>query len=141
MFSFEKEEKKNEPTESPIDINYEKVKDWLIDRNFLSAKWLENIKKIRILQKQALEDMPDNEDIKKILNNELDYFKCKSILEILKKTEIETTSFLGFGGNKRLKTWTYIIKLYETENTYLAEVSSNIVQNVNFEMFHFYLIL
>eukprot|EP01080_Neovahlkampfia_damariscottae_P009285 gene9285-1373_t len=139
MFSFEEtpskpEEPKQE--EFPIDIHYEKSKEWLINRKLLCKEWHENLKKIKQLKKQALLDMPDNEEINKIISQDpdIDYNNTKRILEILDQTEPKTTSFLGFGGNKRIKTWTYILKLYDYDNVYLAEIISNLVNKVNFEI-------
>lgn len=132
-----KEKKQVQPEKEVIDISYDKIKEWMIGRRLLSSNWFENLKTIRGLKKQALEDLPDNKEIQEITQNreqELDYFDCKKILEILDKVEVKTTSFLGFGGNKRLKMWNYIIKLYEQENIYFAELSSKILQNVDYEM-------
>lgn len=148
MFTFDVEEgtKQNvqEVKEKPqeqapkevIDISFDKIKEWMINRRLLSSNWFENLKTIRSLKKQALEDLPDHKDIQEITQKkeELDYFDCKKILEILDKIEVKTTSFLGFGGNKRLKMWNYIIKLYEQENVYFAELSTKIFQNVTYEM-------
>jgi hypothetical protein len=119
-----------------IDIHYEKIKDWLINRNYLTSNWHETLKTIRSLRKQACDELPDNKDIKLIIDSgELDYFKCQNILDILKTIEVESTSFLGFGGNKRLKMWNYIMKLYNTDNVYMAEISSSLVNITNFEMY------
>jgi hypothetical protein len=137
MFNFE-EPKTNtneqKVEESPIDIHYEKSKEWLINRKFLSKDCHESLKKIKQLKKQALSDMPENEELSKLISSEMDYRTTKRVLEILDKIEPKSTSFLGFGGNKRIKTWSYIVKLYETDNVYLSEIISSLVHNVNFEM-------
>jgi hypothetical protein len=133
----DKEDKKEE--EFPIDINYEKVRDWLLNRNFISKDWFSNLKKVQEeLIKKALINLPkNNEEINKMnLTLELmDYFTSKIVLSALEKTEEKGTSFLGFGGNPILKEWGYIIQQYENKNLYIAESASFLTKQVNFEMY------
>lgn len=56
------------------------------------------------------------------------------IVEILKETEADTKNVFGRYGSQRMKDWQEILRLYEKDNVYLAEVSQVLIRNVNYEI-------
>ena len=56
------------------------------------------------------------------------------IVQILKETEADTKNLFGRYGSQRMKDWQEILRLYEKENVYLAEVAQMLMRNVNYEV-------
>lgn len=56
------------------------------------------------------------------------------IVEILKETEADTKNVFGRYGSQRMKDWQEILRLYEKDNIYLAEVAQILIRNVNYEI-------
>ncbi|KFP29196.1 CDK5 regulatory subunit-associated protein 3, partial [Colius striatus] len=70
----------------------------------------------------AIQDMPENEEIKQLLDGAyLHYFHCLRIVEILKGTEASTKNLFGRYSSQRMKDWQEIVALYEKDNTYLGK--------------------
>ena len=83
---------------------------------------------------EALGDMPEHEGIKQLLTgSNINYFHCLKIVDILKDTEKDSKNFFGSYGSQRMKDWQQIVKMYESDNIYLAEAASVISQNVSYE--------
>lgn len=66
--------------------------------------------------------------------SDINYFHCLKIIEILKETEADTKNVFGRYGSQRMKDWLEIIRLYEKDNVYLAEVAQMLIRNVNYEI-------
>ncbi|CAK5075779.1 unnamed protein product [Meloidogyne enterolobii] len=81
--------------------------DWLISRRHCSKNWQSNFDEIRQKISNAIKDMPENEQIIKILNGGqfINYFHCKEILKILYETEKDTKNIFGFYSSQRIKDW------------------------------------
>ena len=78
--------------------------------------------------------MPEHEGIKQLLTgSNINYFHCLKIVDILKDTEKDSKNFFGSYGSQRMKDWQQIVKMYESDNIYLAEAASVISQNVSYE--------
>ncbi|NXA42199.1 CK5P3 protein, partial [Eudromia elegans] len=108
--------------------------DWLVDRRHCSLRWQGRVRLIRDKIEAALRDMPENEEIKRLLEGSyIHYFHCLRIVEILKGTEASTKNLFGRYSSQRMKDWQEIVSLYEKENTYLAELSSLLVRSVSYE--------
>lgn len=119
----------------PIDIHCNKLLDWLISRRHVNRDWQTDVLKIRGKINNAIQDMPVHEGIAKLLSGSyINYFHCKKIIEILKETEANSRNFFGSYGSQRMKDWQEIVKLYEKDNVYLAEVAQMLMRNVNFEV-------
>jgi hypothetical protein len=89
-FIIQDEVQQQQEDNLPIDINYEKVSDWLIDRNYMPDDFFEQLKQIRILMKTALQETREqrNENLKKAEN--VDNEKLISeFFEDLKKEAVE----------------------------------------------------
>uniref|UniRef100_A0A3B3BB79 CDK5 regulatory subunit associated protein 3 n=1 Tax=Oryzias melastigma TaxID=30732 RepID=A0A3B3BB79_ORYME len=118
----------------PIDIQTNKLLDWLLDRRHCSVKWQNAVKTIREKINAAMQDMPENEEIKQLLSGSyIHYFHCLRIVEILKGTEASSKNIFGRYSSQRMKDWQEIVSLYEADNVYLAEVASLLIRNVSYE--------
>lgn len=118
----------------PIDIQTSKLLDWLLDRRHCNLKWQTAIKAIREKINAAIQDMPENEEIKQLLSGSyIHYFHCRRIVEILKGTEASSKNIFGRYSSQRMKDWQEIVSLYEADNIYLAEVASLLSRNVSYE--------
>uniref|UniRef100_A0A3B3BBI5 CDK5 regulatory subunit associated protein 3 n=1 Tax=Oryzias melastigma TaxID=30732 RepID=A0A3B3BBI5_ORYME len=110
------------------------VADWLLDRRHCSVKWQNAVKTIREKINAAMQDMPENEEIKQLLSGSyIHYFHCLRIVEILKGTEASSKNIFGRYSSQRMKDWQEIVSLYEADNVYLAEVASLLIRNVSYE--------
>ncbi|XP_036406392.1 CDK5 regulatory subunit-associated protein 3 [Megalops cyprinoides] len=118
----------------PIDIQTSKLLDWLVDRRHCSLKWQTAVTAIREKINTAIQDMPENEEIKQLLSGSfIHYFHCLRIVEILKGTEASSKNIFGRYSSQRMKDWQEIVSLYEKDNAYLAEVASILVRSVSYE--------
>ncbi|VDM75648.1 unnamed protein product [Strongylus vulgaris] len=96
----------------PIDIHSGKLLDWLISRRHCQKDWQKNVLVIREKIKHAILDMPESDEVVKLLQGSCDlpfadinYFHCQRIIEILRETEKDTKNFLGFYSSQRMKDW------------------------------------
>ncbi|XP_042331797.1 CDK5 regulatory subunit-associated protein 3 [Sceloporus undulatus] len=119
----------------PIDIQTSKLLDWLVDRRHCSLKWQGQVRTVREKIAVAIQDMPENEEIKQLLaGSYIHYFHCLRIVEILRGTEASTKNIFGRYSSQRMKDWQEIVSVYEKDNTYLVELASLLVRNVNYEI-------
>ncbi|KAM6964472.1 CDK5 regulatory subunit-associated protein 3 [Tautogolabrus adspersus] len=118
----------------PIDIQTSKLLDWLVDRRHCNLKWQSEVQVIREKINAAIQDMPENEEIKKLLSGSyIHYFHCLRIVEILRGTEASSKNIFGRYSSQRMKDWQEIVSLYEVDNIYLAETASLLSRNVSYE--------
>ncbi|XP_035259670.1 CDK5 regulatory subunit-associated protein 3 [Anguilla anguilla] len=118
----------------PIDIQTSKLLDWLVDRRHCNIKWQSAVMAIREKINAAIQDMPENEEIKQLLSGSyIHYFHCQRIVEILKGTEASSKNIFGRYSSQRMKDWQEIVSLYEKDNNYLVEVASLLVRSVSYE--------
>ncbi|XP_020773930.1 CDK5 regulatory subunit-associated protein 3 isoform X2 [Boleophthalmus pectinirostris] len=118
----------------PIDIQTSKLLDWLVDRRHCNLKWQSAIKEIREKINAAIQDMPENEEIKALLSGSyIHYFHCIRIVEVLRKTEASSKNIFGRYSSQRMKDWQEIVTLYEADSVYLAELASLLSRNVSYE--------
>uniref|UniRef100_A0A673LIJ1 CDK5 regulatory subunit associated protein 3 n=1 Tax=Sinocyclocheilus rhinocerous TaxID=307959 RepID=A0A673LIJ1_9TELE len=70
----------------PIDIQTSKILYWLVDRRHCTLKWQSAVMTIREKINAAIQDMPENEEIKQLLSGScIHYCHCLRIIEILKR--------------------------------------------------------
>ncbi|KZC07753.1 CDK5 regulatory subunit-associated protein 3, partial [Dufourea novaeangliae] len=118
-----------------IDINTGKLLEWLISRRHCNKDWHAQVLIIREKINNAIQDMPEHEGIVKLLSGAyINYFHCLKIVEILKETEADTKNVFGRYGSQRMKDWQDIVRAYEKDNVYLAEVAQILIRNVNYEV-------
>jgi len=119
----------------PIDIYYNKLLDWLIDRRHCNLKWQDYASSIREKINTAIQDMPPNEEIAQLLAGAyINYFHCQKIVELLKECGEGSTNFFGQYSSQRMKDWQVIVQLYKEDNVFLAEAAHMLMVNVNFEI-------
>lgn len=119
----------------PIDINNNKLLDWLISRRHVNKDWQNNILQVREKINNAIQDMPAHEGIIKLLSGQhINYFHCLKIIEILKETEADTKNLFGRYGSQRMKDWQQIVSLYQKDSIYLAEAAQILIRNVSYEI-------
>ncbi|XP_072927917.1 CDK5 regulatory subunit-associated protein 3 [Hemitrygon akajei] len=119
----------------PIDIQTSKLLDWLVDRRHCNLKWQNSVLTIREKINNAIQDMPENEEIKQLLSGSyIHYFHCLRIVEILRRTEASTKNIFGRYSSQRMKDWQEIVSLYEKDNVYLVELASLLMRNVSYEI-------
>lgn len=119
----------------PININTDKLSDFLISRRIVNKNWPNAIQAIRDNIAHALQDMPEHEELVKLLSGaHINYFHCRRILEILKKTEADTKNLFGRYSSSRYTNWQDVIKAYERESVYIAEAAQIYARNVQYEI-------
>lgn len=119
----------------PIDIYYNKLLEWLIDRRHCQSKWQDLALVIREKINEAIQDMPAVDEIMQLLSGSyINYFHCERIVELLKISESATRNIFGRYSSKRMKDWLEILQLYEADNVGLAEASHMLIRNVNYEI-------
>jgi len=119
----------------PIDIQCNKLVEWLISRRHCNIKWKTKAEIVKAKIVAALKDMPATKDMESLVEGScFHYYKCKKIVDVLKDTEKDSKNIFGRYSSKRMKDWQEIIQLYEKENLYLVELSSKLIRNVNYEI-------
>ncbi|XP_033733350.1 CDK5 regulatory subunit-associated protein 3-like [Pecten maximus] len=119
----------------PIDIHFNKLLDWLINRRHCDKEWHTAMTVIRKKINQAIQDMPAMEEITQLLEGTyVNYFHCLKIVEILKDSESGKKNMFGQYSSQKMKDWVEIIRLYEKDGVYLGETAQMIGRNVNYEV-------
>lgn len=119
----------------PIDINNNKLLEWLVSRRHVPKDWQNNILKVREKINAAIQDMPAHEGIIRLLTGQhINYFHCLKIIEILKETEADSKNLFGRYGSQRMRDWLNIVSSYEKDNIYLAEAAQILIRNVSYEI-------
>ena len=109
--------------------------DWFVSRKHCNKDWSDGLSQIRGRILQALQDMPENPEVANILRgNQIHYYTCLEIVEILKKTEADSKNIFGYYSSQRMKDWQDIVKMYQKDNLYLAEIAQIISRNVTHEI-------
>ncbi|KAL5009859.1 hypothetical protein ScPMuIL_012164 [Solemya velum] len=119
----------------PIDIHYNKLLDWLVNRRHCSQQWQGEALSIREKINAAVQDMPEVEEIKQLLEGTyINYFHCQKITELLKDTDSGKKNMFGQYSSQKMKDWAEILKLYENNGVYLGETAQMLARNVNYEI-------
>ncbi|XP_065838629.1 CDK5 regulatory subunit-associated protein 3-like isoform X3 [Oscarella lobularis] len=124
-----------DPESLPIDIHYNKLLDWLIDRKHCTTGWQSKAYAVREKISAAVQDMPPVEEMTLLLRGSyINYFHCLRIVDLLKVSEADTKNFFGQYSSKRMKDWKEVLRLYEKDSMFLAESASMLARNVNYEI-------
>ena len=51
---------------------------------------------------------------------ELNYYTCTAIVEVLKQTEADSKNIFGYYSSQRMKDWQEVLRLYEKDSVYLG---------------------
>ncbi|XP_064397823.1 CDK5 regulatory subunit-associated protein 3-like [Halichondria panicea] len=119
----------------PIDIHYNKLLDWLVDRRHCDSKWHGNSKLVRERITAAVKELPSSEQLAWVRDIEsLSYFECVRVLECVKSVEGEAQTLFGQYTAPRVKEWYEIVKQFEGGNVHLAECAQRLTRMVNYEV-------
>ncbi|XP_078671832.1 CDK5 regulatory subunit-associated protein 3-like isoform X1 [Branchiostoma floridae x Branchiostoma belcheri] len=119
----------------PIDIHYNKLLDWLVDRRHCNRQWQAAALVVREKINAAIQDMPEVQEITQLLQGTyINYFHCIRIVELLKVSEANTKDIFGRYSSQRMKDWQEVVRLYEKDNVNLAEGAQLLTRNVNYEI-------
>ncbi|KJE96583.1 hypothetical protein CAOG_06886 [Capsaspora owczarzaki ATCC 30864] len=120
----------------PIDIAYNRLLEWLVDRKRIVREWQSELPAVQAKISLAIQDMPDVPEITSILQEGsfINYFHCVRIVELLKVSESGSKNIFGQYSSKRMKDWVDIVKSYEKGWICLGEIAHVIIQNVNYEV-------
>ncbi|XP_059151211.1 CDK5 regulatory subunit-associated protein 3-like [Physella acuta] len=123
----------------PIDIHYNKLLDWLVNRRHCTQQCQAILTVIRDkvskAKESSLAEESNNQQIQELLAlPQLNYFHVKQVFESLKSTDTGKKNYIGQYASQSMKNWADIIKLYEKDGTYLAEAALLITRNVNYEV-------
>ncbi|KAL4551677.1 hypothetical protein Ndes2526B_g05947 [Nannochloris sp. 'desiccata'] len=113
-------ERPNAENELPLDVNYAKVSDWLVDRRLVAQDWTRKLHVIQAKAADAVKELPPGflgqfnggEDVP------IDYYMAKEILN-----ELIETADRGLLGSLKgsAGTWERIVKAYESNLFQAAE--------------------
>ncbi|OWF41135.1 CDK5 regulatory subunit-associated protein 3-like [Mizuhopecten yessoensis] len=119
----------------PIDVHFNKLLDWLINRRHCTQEWHTSLAVIRQNINQAIQDMPAMEEITQLLEGTyVNYFHCVKIVAMLKDSESGKKNMFGQYSSQKMKDWVEIIRMYEKDGVYLGETAQMIGRNVNYEI-------
>ncbi|CAG5131829.1 unnamed protein product [Candidula unifasciata] len=123
----------------PIDIHYNKLTDWLVNRRHCTQQCPAILTLIRDKLTKAVEEtraeLSGGEEVQQLLASpQLNYFQVKVLFDQLKATESGKRNLIGQYTSATMKNWAEIVKLYEKEGTYLWEAAQLIIRNVNYEI-------
>ncbi|KAL4459017.1 hypothetical protein ABPG75_013882 [Micractinium tetrahymenae] len=126
-------ERPNADSELPLDINYAKLGEWLVDRKQVPADYNRKLQAIQATAVEAVRELPPGflgqfeggEDVP------LDYFLAAAVLGKLSETAEKgfLGSFKGAAGD-----WEKVVKAYEYNLMYVAEAAQTLARNGDFEI-------
>lgn len=98
--------------ELPVDVNYQKIVDWLVSRQKLPADWNKRVTAIQAKANESLKELPPGllGQLKGGADAPLDYLRAVAIRDKLAETS-ERTLFGGLTGAAAV--WDKIVKAYE----------------------------
>jgi hypothetical protein len=120
--------------ELPIDIHYNKLLDWLIDRRHCDSKWTVQIRRIREKINASLPSLPPDQLATLGDRPALNYFQCRQILETVKTVDGDSKSLFGKYNSPRVQEWAEIVRDFEKGGVYLADCAQQLTRNVNYEI-------
>ncbi|KAI8112506.1 hypothetical protein M9434_003829 [Picochlorum sp. BPE23] len=119
--------------ELPIDINYAKLVEWVVDRKVVPQDWKS---KLEIIQKKAeaeAKGLPPGflAQFTGAQEGSMNYFRCAEILNKMKETAERGMlgSLKGDAGK-----WEKIVKAYESNMIHVAEGGLIMARNVDYEI-------
>eukprot|EP01041_Mallomonas_annulata_P008878 gene8878-18380_t len=121
----------NTKTELPIDIQFTKLLEWLIDRKKVPLKWQDPIRKVhdRLAVAKATTSSTNVDVVAALKKDVLTYFECKQLFQILETDEgTSAKNIFGQYNSPSLKNWHAVIKAWEKDNVYLGESSRLLIQ-------------
>lgn len=118
----------------PIDIHYNKLLDWLVDRRHCNLKWQQAAAAVKLKVNTALQDVSNDLSKEMFSDSGMNYFTCQKMVKILEKTGEGSKNMFGQYSSQKMKNWSEILHLYQKDNTHLAEAAHLLIRNVNYEI-------
>eukprot|EP00013_Stygamoeba_regulata_P018808 CAMPEP_0177654040 /NCGR_PEP_ID=MMETSP0447-20121125/14083_1 /TAXON_ID=0 /ORGANISM="Stygamoeba regulata, Strain BSH-02190019" /LENGTH=624 /DNA_ID=CAMNT_0019157589 /DNA_START=135 /DNA_END=2009 /DNA_ORIENTATION=+ len=131
-----------DPRTIPIDIEENKLLDWLVDRKRVDNNWREQLVEVEALRRTALEHLPENVrdrvDSTVQRSDELDYFTCAEIAELVREANAEESAknFLGNFTGPCMSKWQALLQAFRKRNAHLGDAASKIRRLVQYEIPH-----
>ncbi|KAA6425254.1 MAG: hypothetical protein FRX49_04749 [Trebouxia sp. A1-2] len=116
--------------ETPIDIQYGKLAEWLGVRKHIPTDWRKMLQAIQAAASVEMKSLPADFD----QTASVSYFNATEIRDRLAGSA-EKGMFGGLKGSAG--TWDKIVKAYEKQNIHLAEAGNTLIRNVDFEIPYF----
>jgi len=120
--------------ELPIDVNYQKLTDFLVARQKLPKDWHKRLQAINAKANAALKEAPA-EALSKLPGGAdgapMDYARAVQLRDVFAATT-DRGLFGGLTGHAG--TWDKIVKAYENQAVFLGESAQMLVQNADYEI-------
>ncbi len=124
----------------PLDIQYLKAVDWLVERRVVNSFWQKGLRVAQAKLEAALEaERPPVAGIDAILPSHrtqegTTYFECAKVLAMLKEAGMDEKSFLGAFTNPHTARWADVVKKYESGNVFLVDTAQYLIQHTSYEL-------
>ncbi|KAI7844631.1 hypothetical protein COHA_001721 [Chlorella ohadii] len=118
--------------ELPLDVNYAKLPEWLVDRKQVPADWSRKLQAIQTKAAEAVAELPPG-FLGQFEGGEegLDYFLARQVLA--KLSETAEKGLLG-GLKGTAGSWEKVVKAYEYNLIYVAEAAQALCRNADYEI-------
>jgi hypothetical protein len=127
-------------TQLPLDIQYLKAVDWLVERRVVNSSWQKGLRVAQAKLEEALKaDRPPVAGVDAVLPGDrtqegTTYFECAKVLAMLKEAGMDEKSFLGAFTNSHTARWAEVVKKYEAGNVFLVDTAQYLVQQTSYEL-------
>ena len=127
-------------TQLPLDIQYLKAVDWLVERRVVNSSWQKGLRVAQAKLEEALKaDRPPVAGVDAVLPGDrtqegTTYFECAKVLAMLKEAGMDEKSFLGAFTNPHTARWAEVVKKYEAGNVFLVDTAQYLVQQTSYEL-------
>lgn len=124
-----------------LDIQYDKVAEWLISRRKLKEDWAASLRGIQAKaslarKEQRIEDEDASAFLAKHANDDdFDFFRAEDLFGLLEKSkEGQKKNLIGGYSSPTLKAWKSILDAYRRNNIHLAEAAKTAVQAARYDI-------
>ncbi|EGD82638.1 hypothetical protein PTSG_03295 [Salpingoeca rosetta] len=118
----------------PIDIQFSKLRDWLIDRQWVKKDYFKAAGAIRRQINSNWNALPEEVRQGFEAPEQLTYYDCQTVIDRLKETEHGAKNMLGQYTSPIMKTWASILADFEQDYVFLGDSAAILAHDVNFEI-------
>ncbi|KAL1529974.1 hypothetical protein AB1Y20_000901 [Prymnesium parvum] len=124
----------------PLDIQFTKCVDWLVQRRVVSSSWQKSLRVAHAKLSSALaEPRPDIGGVLDLLplnkrREEVTYFDCVAVVQLLTEAGRATKNFLGQLTDADCARWAEVAKRYEAGSVYLVDTAQFLLHAVTYEL-------
>ncbi len=131
---------------TPIDIRYNELLKWLVERYIIPKDWTSLLEAISIKKQEVIDELYTREstEMKKIqdtfknVKNEMNYNDIMRLNQMLLKTEeAKNKTFFGNYNSTLMKNLVLLVNLYEKNLMHICESSKLILQNICYDIPNF----